>query len=328
MLTLAPFNWPALRSRRTKQFNVIRDIDDTDDEDSDVDAGAGGGEGGLAARAASGGVVEGGGKGGDAATAAADAMDSAAYGSGGGKAAARRRPRRPRRFADQLMLSEWMRSVPADLGENWGFLVCPKGKRCLVVAAEGQTTAYGRNGKKVLAFPSALPGGSRKQRAAHRDRCVLDCVLDFRLKTFYVIDLMCWKGHDVYDSDMDFRRYWRDIKFQEEPGAMTRCSSNPYVFIPMAVQDCTPAAVQEAVGTRHYFSIDGLLFYHKQGHYTPGSTPLVLWAKPAGLSDTLGIPLPEMPAPLAPAPPMETAVGGAGAVQGGHLADAEDAMVN
>ena len=39
--------------------------------------------------------------------------------------------------------------------------------------------------------------------------------------------------------------------------------------------------------------LDGLLFYHKQTHYTSGSTPLVGWLKPWMLPDMLGVPVPD-----------------------------------
>ena len=35
--------------------------------------------------------------------------------------------------------------------------------------------------------------------------------------------------------------------------------------------------------------LDGLLFFHKQTHYTIGSTPLVTWLKPYMVPDILGI---------------------------------------
>ena len=42
------------------------------------------------------------------------------------------------------------------------------------------------------------------------------------------------------------------------------------------------------------WSLDGLLFYHKNGHYTPGSCPLVLWLKPFMLPDILNVVVPEV----------------------------------
>uniref|UniRef100_A0ACB8E5G5 Uncharacterized protein n=1 Tax=Sphaerodactylus townsendi TaxID=933632 RepID=A0ACB8E5G5_9SAUR len=41
--------------------------------------------------------------------------------------------------------------------------------------------------------------------------------------------------------------------------------------------------------------VDGLLFYHRQAHYNPGSTPLVGWLRPYMVSDILGISVPAGP---------------------------------
>lgn len=41
--------------------------------------------------------------------------------------------------------------------------------------------------------------------------------------------------------------------------------------------------------------VDGVLFYHRQTHYTPGSTPLVGWLRPYMVSDILAIEVPEGP---------------------------------
>lgn len=38
--------------------------------------------------------------------------------------------------------------------------------------------------------------------------------------------------------------------------------------------------------------VDGLLFYHKQTHYTPGSTPLVGWLRPYMVPEILGLTVP------------------------------------
>lgn len=44
-----------------------------------------------------------------------------------------------------------------------------------------------------------------------------------------------------------------------------------------------------------FLQVDGLLFYHKQTHYTPGSTPLVGWLRPYMVPDILGLTVPATP---------------------------------
>lgn len=46
--------------------------------------------------------------------------------------------------------------------------------------------------------------------------------------------------------------------------------------------------------------VDGLLFYHRQTHYTPGTTPLVGWLRPYMVSDILGLEVPEGPLTVRP----------------------------
>lgn len=38
-----------------------------------------------------------------------------------------------KRYADKLMMSEWMEEVPLDLDAKWLFVPCPTGKRCLLI---------------------------------------------------------------------------------------------------------------------------------------------------------------------------------------------------
>lgn len=45
----------------------------------------------------------------------------------------------------QMMLSEWLVDVPADLSSDWLMVVCPVGKRSLVVASKVWVTIYHLN---------------------------------------------------------------------------------------------------------------------------------------------------------------------------------------
>ena len=46
--------------------------------------------------------------------------------------------------------------------------------------------------------------------------------------------------------------------------------------------------------------LDGLLFYHKLGFYTPNVTPLVGWLKPFMIPEILGMKIPEFYAKAQP----------------------------
>ncbi|XP_075395514.1 melanoma antigen preferentially expressed in tumors-like [Tenrec ecaudatus] len=126
----------------------------------------------------------------------------------------------PKCYANQLMLSEWLIDVPADMGQEWIAVLCPIGKRALIMAFRGCTSTYTKSGYCVDRFPSLLPGGSRQSSWTAIEDTIVQCIHSEAHQTYYVLDLMCFP-----------------------------------------------------------FEVDGLLLYHKQIHYNPGSIPLVdsLW---------------------------------------------------
>uniref|UniRef100_A0A8C1HE12 Snurportin-1 n=1 Tax=Cyprinus carpio carpio TaxID=630221 RepID=A0A8C1HE12_CYPCA len=176
--------------------------------------------------------------------------------------------RLPKHYANQLMLSEWLVDVPADLSSDWLMVVCPVGKRSLVVASKGSTSSYTKSGYCVNRFPSLIPGGKRHNSALGKDYTILDCIYSDVDRTYYILDVMCWRGHPVYDCSTEFRFYWLQSKVEEVEGLSEISKINP---------------------------VDGLLFYHKETHYTPGSTPLVGWLRPYMVADILGIEVPQCP---------------------------------
>ncbi|XP_067871447.1 snurportin-1 isoform X2 [Heterodontus francisci] len=207
----------------------------------------------------------------------------------------------PKRYANQLMLSEWLVDVPGDLVEEWLLVVCPVGKRTLIVASRGSTAAYTRSGFCVNRFPSLLPGGNRHNSATGKDYTILDCIYSEVNRTFFVLDVMCWRGHPVYDCQTEFRFFWLQSKLQEEGEKLAEIASrNPFKFVGLLNSPCTPEAICQTLTANYPFEVDGLLFYHRQTHYTPGSTPLVGWLKPYMVADILGLAIPTCPLSMKP----------------------------
>uniref|UniRef100_A0A1A8L2U6 Snurportin-1 n=1 Tax=Nothobranchius pienaari TaxID=704102 RepID=A0A1A8L2U6_9TELE len=198
----------------------------------------------------------------------------------------------PKHYANQLMLSEWLVDVPAELHTDWLMVVCPVGKRSLIVASKGSTAAYTKSGYCVNRFPSLLPGGNRHNSAMGKDYTILDCIFSEVDRTYYILDVMCWRGHPVYDCPTEFRFYWLQSKVQETDGLSEVAKRNPFRFVSLQSLDCSCASIQKALAAEYSFSVDGLLFYHRQTHYTPGSTPLVGWLRPYMVSDILGMEVP------------------------------------
>ncbi|XP_043933169.1 snurportin-1 [Protopterus annectens] len=207
----------------------------------------------------------------------------------------------PKYYANQLMLSEWLVDVPNDMAEDWFLVVCPVGKRCLTIASKGSTVTYTRSGYCVNRFPSLLPGGSRHNSSTGKDYTILDCVYNELNRTYYILDVMCWRGHPVYDCQTEFRFFWLKSKLEEEAGGLKEVSKiNPFKFVGLQHFACTPDAVCQALSMDFPYQVDGLLFYHKQTHYTPGSTPLVGWLKPYMVPDILGFTVPATPLTVKP----------------------------
>ncbi|XP_053575855.1 snurportin-1 isoform X2 [Bombina bombina] len=191
-------------------------------------------------------------------------------------------------------------------------------------ANQGSTAAYTRSGYCVNRFPSLLPGGNRHNSATGKDYTILDCIYSEEMRTYYVLDVMCWRGHPVYDCQTDFRFYWLQSKLQEEDGLCEISKINPYKFERLENFSCSLENVQRILTQDFPFKVDGLLFYHNHTHYTPGSTPLVGWLRPYMAPEILGFPAP--PGHLAEKPSyaqeqmrqiLEHKKGGKGAAEGG-----------
>lgn len=208
----------------------------------------------------------------------------------------------PRFYKDQLMLSEWLVEVPDDLDTEWKLVLCPEGKRCLIVAAKGKTIAYTKSGCRINTFPSALPGGNRQQHSNFRVYSILDCIFDIKIQTYYVLDVLCWNGLPVLDSETEFRFYWLHTKMEEISELGQRSKTNQYCFLPLPNYSCNRTDVTQTMASPLPFGspLDGLLFYHKQSHYLHGVTPLVGWLKAYMLPEVLGVSIPEHYAKQAP----------------------------
>ncbi|KAK9832305.1 hypothetical protein WJX74_005806 [Apatococcus lobatus] len=131
-------------------------------------------------------------------------------------------------YADQLMHPEWLTDVPEELSSSWYAMPRPAGKRCLVIAAEGKTISRQRNGAVLHAtFRSSLPGGSQCSHTSRDAFCILDCVWDAVQETYWVMDLMCWGGHALYDCSSEFRMFWLASKLTEEANSSRETNAPP-----------------------------------------------------------------------------------------------------
>ena len=203
-------------------------------------------------------------------------------------------PKRYKHYANQLMMSEWMLDVPQDLLEKWIIVPCPQGKRTLVVACKGVTKAYNKRGLRLGRFYSALPGGNP---SGHRSSCtIIDCVWLKQQKSYYVLDVLAWSNQSLVNCDTEFRFYWLKSQLQERKELQerdTRLNTFPILSLPNI--SCNTDISSALTDITDLHPLDGLLFYHRDGQYTKGRTPLVTWVKPFMLPEVLGI---FVPSPL------------------------------
>ncbi|NWI69213.1 SPN1 protein, partial [Todus mexicanus] len=170
----------------------------------------------------------------------------------------------PKRYANQLMLSEWLVDVPSDLEQEWVVVVCPAASEACLDPSVFVCAVY----------------------------CILDCIYNELNQTYYILDVMCWRGHPVYDCQTDFRFFWLLSKIQEEEGLGEKSRINPFKFVGLQNFPCSSDSLRKVLAMDFPFEVDGLLFYHKQTHYTPGSTPLVGWLRPYMVPEILGLAVP------------------------------------
>lgn len=206
---------------------------------------------------------------------------------------------------NKLMLSEWLVDVPNDFYTNWYIKCCPRGKRVLMISANGQTKVYARTGYFMFKFNSILPGGSSNKFQKRKSKStILDCVYVECEHTFYVLDVITWNGCTFYDCDTEFRFFWLKTRFDEELQPVETRSNDAmetdqspsiqsklFKFSPLPFYDCTEENIKAHANGPYSFNgkIDGILFYHKNAPYVPGTTPLVCWLKPDMISNILNI---------------------------------------
>ncbi|KAL8154142.1 hypothetical protein V2J09_011902 [Rumex salicifolius] len=181
-------------------------------------------------------------------------------------------------FARQLMLPEWMIDVPDRLSNDWFVMARPAGKRCFVVSSNGTTLSRLRNGSVLHLFPSALPNGARTRgnSGSGQSYCILDCIFHEADQTYYVTDMVCWRGYSLYDCTAEFRFFWLNSKLNETGACEQPSQYHRYRFCVVPAYVCDQGGLLTAYTGAVPYVKDGLLFYNKHAHYQTGNTPLAL----------------------------------------------------
>lgn len=148
-------------------------------------------------------------------------------------------------WAGQVMMPDWMLEAPDAMRYKWLVAPRPQGKRCLVLASAGKTVARLRTGKILQVFQSLLPNGAPGRgagRTGGQDATVLDCIYVEELACYFVCDIMCWKGHALFDCTAEFRFFWLQQKWAEEASLASQHdpTQNPYPLHILPWYCCDP----------------------------------------------------------------------------------------
>lgn len=176
------------------------------------------------------------------------------------------------------MLPEWMIDVPPRLNQDWYVFPRPAGKRCFVVSSNGTTVSRLRNGSILHHFPSALPNGARRKEVSGPAHvfCILDCIFHEPDQTYYVIDMVCWRGYSLHDCSAEFRFFWLNSKLAETEACSPPSLYHRYRFSVVPIYECDQMGLNAAYTGAVPYGKDGLLLYNKHAHYQIGNTPLAL----------------------------------------------------
>ncbi|EFN87963.1 Snurportin-1 [Harpegnathos saltator] len=186
------------------------------------------------------------------------------------------------------MLSEWMLDVPENFTENWIMMPCPVGKRTVLVASKGKTVVYNRQGRRLATFCSALPGGNYKSRKSQYT--IVDCIWIKDQKKYYVLDVLAWASHPTMLCEAECRRFLVNSHLKEiEELREVDHKINKYPILSLPHVSCDTDLSLALAQFSSEYSLDGLLFYHCNGYYKFGRSPLFVWLKPFMLPEVLGI---------------------------------------
>jgi len=148
------------------------------------------------------------------------------------------------------------------------------------------TISRGRNGTILHRFPSALPNGSSKDTSSPESYSILivfftrylnqthflfhsaqaTCThslflcLFFNIfillvvqpdETYYIIDMICWRGYSMHDYAAEFRFFWLNSKLTETSAGDPPSAYHRYKFGVVPIYECTLQGLQAAyLGTQ------------------------------------------------------------------------------
>lgn len=81
--------------------------------------------------------------------------------------------------------------------------------------------------------------------------------------TYYIIDMMCWRGYSLYDCNYEFRNFWIKSKLEETGVFDPPSMYHRYRFSIVPALECDKAGLQAAYNGIVPFERDGCLFLNR-----------------------------------------------------------------
>ena len=81
--------------------------------------------------------------------------------------------------------------------------------------------------------------------------------------TYYIIDMMCWRGYSLYDCTYEFRHFWIESKLAEIDALDKSSTYNRYGFSIVPAYKCDVGGLEAAYSGPVPFERDGCLFLNK-----------------------------------------------------------------
>lgn len=82
-------------------------------------------------------------------------------------------------------------------------------------------------------------------------------------QTYYVIDMVCWRGYSLFDCTAEFRFFWLSSKLGETGACEAPSHYHRYRFSLVPVHNCDHSGLYSAYAGAVPYVKDGLLFYNK-----------------------------------------------------------------
>ncbi|KAI6183389.1 S-methyl-5'-thioadenosine phosphorylase [Aphelenchoides bicaudatus] len=173
-------------------------------------------------------------------------------------------------FQNRLMYGEWLIDLPEDFASEWRIVPTPKAKRCLIVFDQNFCTMFNKNGGTI----HKISISTRISPPAICDGLVKGTIA-------YILDFIDIKPYEIETCDFDCRRFLGKSFLTDNQILEATDKNSKWSFeLLEATPDCKRETIERFASEPSTFKQDGLMFYHREGLYSRGVTPLVNWLKP------------------------------------------------